>query len=44
MKTILYNDSKVDNYFKIMYGDEIEECDMDAYLSNLDIRRNNAKD
>lgn len=44
MKTILYNDSTVENSFKIMYGDEIEECDMDAYLSNLDIRRNNAKD
>lgn len=38
IKTILYNDSTVENSFKIMYGDEIEECDMDVYLSTLDIR------
>lgn len=44
IKTILYNDSTVENSFKIMYGDEIEECDMDVYLSTLDIRRSNAKD
>lgn len=44
IKTILYNDSTVENSFKIMYGEEIEECDMDVYLSTLDIRRSNAKD
>lgn len=44
IKTILYNDSTVENSFKIMYGDEIEECDIDVYLSTLDIRRSNAKD
>ena len=44
IKTILYKDSTVENSFKIMYGDEIEECDMDVYLSTLDIRRSNAKD
>ena len=44
IKTILYNDSTVENSFKIMYGDEIEECDMDVYLSTLDIRRSTAKD
>lgn len=44
IKTILYNDSTVENSFKIMYGDEIEEYDMDVYLSTLDIRRSNAKD
>ena len=43
IKTILYNDSTVENSFKIMYGDEIEECDIDVYLSTLDIRRSNAK-
>lgn len=44
IKIILYNDSTVENSFKIMYGDEIEECDMDVNLSTLDIRRSNAKD
>lgn len=44
IKTILYNDSTVENSFKMMYSNEIEECDMDVYLSTLDIRRNNAKD
>ena len=44
IKTILYNDSTVESSFKMMYGNEIEECDMDVYLSTLDIRRSNAKD
>jgi len=44
IKTILYNDSTVENSFKMMYGNEVEECDMDMYLSTLDIRRSNAKD
>ena len=44
IKKILYNESTVENSFKIMYGDEIEECDIDVYLSTLDIRRSNAKD
>lgn len=44
IKTILYNDSSVESAFKMVYGNELEECDMDTYLSTLDIRRSNAKD
>ncbi len=44
INTILYNDNTVEKSFKMMYGNEIEECDMDVYLSTLDIRRSNAKD
>lgn len=43
VKTILYDDNTVEQLFKVMYGDEIEERDMDEYLSILDIRRNNAE-
>lgn len=44
IKTILYNDSSVESAFKMVYGNELEKCDMDTYLSTLDIRRSNAKD
>lgn len=44
VKTILYNDRTVENLLKILYGVEIDECNMDIYLSKLDARRNNAKD
>lgn len=44
IKIILYNDRTVENSFNMMYGNEIEECDIDVYLSTLDIRRSNAKD
>lgn len=43
IKTILYDDNTVEHLFKVMYGNEMEECDMDEYLSILDIRRNNAE-
>lgn len=43
IKTILYNDTTVENLFKMVYGGEIEKCDMDVYFSTLDIRRNNAE-
>ena len=43
VKTILYDDNTVEQLFKVMYGDEIEERYMDEYLSILDIRRNNAE-
>lgn len=43
IKTILYDDNTVEHLFKVMYGNEMEVCDMDEYLSILDIRRNNAE-
>lgn len=43
IKTILYDDNTVEHLFKVMYGNEMEECDMDEYLAILDIRRNNAE-
>ena len=44
IKTVFYNDSSVENALKMVYGNELVECDMDAYLSILDVRRSNAKD
>ena len=44
IKTVFYNDSSVENALKMVYGNELVECDMDAYLSILDVRGSNAKD
>ena len=44
IKTVFYNDSSVENALKMVYGNELVECDMDAYFSILDVRRSNAKD
>ena len=44
IKIVLYDDSTVKSSFKMVYDSIKEVCDMDVYLSALDIRRSNEKD
>ena len=44
IKIVLYDDSTVKSSFNMVYDSIKEVCDMDVYLSALDIRRSNEKD